>query len=107
MKHVSRLKLLVAFFVFVPTSVSASEGIVVKYESGCSYYIVAAENGYVILNWYGGKNPREGDTLAGELEKYGLKSIRNITRDEPMRVFVEATGLSEDDALDRFNEECE
>lgn len=32
----------------------AEIGVVAYYKSGCDYYIVAASQGYAVLEWYGG-----------------------------------------------------
>ena len=99
--------LLATALVFAPVSAFADEGIVVKYVSGCSYYVVKTQIGFVILNWYGGKNPEEGDKIVGDLERYGLKSAQNVTKDENMRIFVEKHGISEDEAMERIEKECQ
>jgi len=52
--------------ILIPSNASAAKGVVVYYKSGCDYYIVETNMGYVLLEWYGGNDPSEGDTLVGD-----------------------------------------
>jgi hypothetical protein len=44
---------------------AAADGIVVYYPNGCDYFVVETQRGYVLLEWYGGHDPSEGDRLVG------------------------------------------
>lgn len=62
--------------------------------------------GYVVLEWYGGNDPDEGDILVGEFESYGMKEIFNLTMDSELQVWVEEYWLSKEDALGQYFEHC-
>ena len=90
----------------ITTIASAAKGIVVYYKSGCDYYIVETSMGYVLLEWYGGNDPSEGDTLVGDYESYGMKSIYNLTADSETNVWVEDFWLSKDSVLEEYYDKC-
>lgn len=76
----------IAFLTF--TSVSfASKGIIVK--ERYDKYIIAANLGYVLCEWYGGCQADEGDYIVGDFESYGFKDVFNITKDDEMHIYVE------------------
>ncbi len=87
-------------------STLADKGVVVAYPSGCDYYIVETNMGYALLEWFGGNDPSEGDTLVGEIDSYGMKDIYNITADSETRVWVEDYMLSESSAIEQYYEQC-
>ena len=92
--------------ILIPSIVSAAKGVVVYYKSGCDYYIVETIMGYVLLEWYGGNDPSEGDTLVGDYETYGLKDIYNLTTDSETSVWVDDFWLSKDIALEKYYDKC-
>ena len=81
-------------------SVNAAKGVVVLYKPGCDYYIVETTMGYALLEWYGGNDPSEGDTLVGDYESYGMKDIYNISADSETKVWVEEFWLSKGSVLE-------
>jgi hypothetical protein len=87
-------------------SAGAAKGVVVLYKSGCSYYIVETTMGYVLLEWYGGNDPSEGDTLVGDYESYGMKDIYNISVDSETKVWVEDFWLSKSSVLEKYYDKC-
>ncbi|OPA85103.1 hypothetical protein BFW88_23655 [Pseudomonas fluorescens] len=97
--------LLILLTLFSPL-VSAAKGVVVYYKSGCSYYIVLTNQGYALLEWFGGNDPSEGDTLIGDYEAYGMKDIYNSTADAETKVWVEDFILTKDRAIESYFEEC-
>jgi len=102
-----RLVVLAVFAaILIPSIASAAKGAVVYYKSGCDYYIVKTNMGYVLLEWYGGNDPSEGDTLVGEYETYGMKDIYNLTADSETQVWVEDFWLSKDSVLEQYYEKC-
>ena len=106
-KEMRRLVWLAAICLFMPfDDASAAKGVVVAYPSGCDYYIVETNRGYALLEWYGGNDPSEGDTLVGDFEGYGMKTIYNITADRETRVWVEDYMLSESSAIEQYYEQC-
>ena len=48
-------------------SESADQGYVVKTFSGCDYFIADGPRGLYVLEWYGGYDPSEGDTISGDI----------------------------------------
>jgi hypothetical protein len=45
--------------------------------------------------------------LAGDHESYGMQDIYDITADDELTVWVEDYGLSKEDALEQFVNNCE
>ena len=72
-------KILNKLFVFIlfitSTSAFADIGYVVKTFSDCDYFIADGPNGLYVLEWYGGWDPSEGDSIEGEINNYGLKDV--------------------------------
>jgi len=106
MKNGSLAILFFTASLLLPSSANAAKGVVVYYKSGCDYYIVDANMGYVVLEWYGGNDPSEGDTLAGDFESYGMKEIYNVSADSETKVWVEDYMLSKDSAIEKYYEKC-
>src|SRR5262249_47307375 len=89
-----------------PTSSPPAEsGLVVK-KSGWDYYLVETAMGSALLEWYGGNDPDEGDTLVGEYESYGMKDIFNVTAGSETRVWVEDFWLSRSSAIEKYRAKC-
>ena len=53
----------------------ADQGFVVKTFSGCDYYIADGNQGLYVLEWYGGYDPNEGDSITGDIGSYGMKDV--------------------------------
>lgn len=85
---------------------AASQGHVTKRISGCDYFIVDANQGYAILEWYGGHDPDSGDLLIGAFETYGMHDIIDDTADENLTVWTEDYGLSRARALEVLIDKC-
>lgn len=90
----------------VPLEAIAAKGVVVAYPAGCDYYIVETNSGYALLEWFGGNDPSEGDVLVGDFERYGMKTIYNVTADRETRVWVEDFWLSESSAIAQYRDHC-
>lgn len=105
MKNFSKAAIVLGAIVIANTSFAA-KGVVVHYPGGCDYYIVETNMGYVLLEWYGGSDPREGDALVGDFEAYGMKTIFNLTQDSETRVWVEDYWLDEESVIENFYEQC-
>lgn len=100
--------LIIALLLFISfSSAFAAKGVVVLYKSGCDFYIVKTNNGYAILEWYGGNDPSEGDILVGEFETFGMKDIYNLTADAETTVWVEDFWLPKSSAIEKYYEECD
>ena len=83
----------------------AAKGVVV-YNRSCDYYIVETTMGYVLLEWFGGNDPSEGDVMVGDFETYGMKDIYNVTSDSEARAWVEDFWLSESSVTEKYREHC-
>ncbi len=81
---------------------------VVVYDKGCgSRFIVSAPLGYAILEWFGGNMPVVGDTIVGDFESYGMKSIYNLRAGASTQVWVEDFWLSRDRAMTKMADLCD
>ena len=74
--------------------------------SGCDYFIADDPNGLYVLEWYGGWDPSEGDTIEGDINSYGFK---NVTYNDKYsgRVWVEDFLESNSAAWDEINDHCD
>lgn len=80
---------------------------VVNRISGCDYFMVQSRNSYAILEWYGGHPPDIDDTLVGDLTGAGAKTLREVTTDSLVRVYIEDKGLSKSEASEKLLEHCQ
>jgi hypothetical protein len=70
-------------------------GLVVFNKSGCrSRFIVETNQGYAILEWFGGRDPLEGERLVGDFESFGMKDVFTVPGGRNTRVWVEDYWLS-------------
>ena len=83
----------------------ADVGEVVKTFSGCDYFIADGPSGYYVLEWYGGYDPYEGDTIAGEIDSYGMKDVL-YNGNRSGRVWVEDYLESSSQAMDEIQDHC-
>src|SRR5438270_10271898 len=98
---------IVALLVLLTTPlVFAETGEVSKRISGCDYYVVDAPSGYAVLEWFGGHDPDEGDSILGSFQSYGMHTFFVGSSRSETRAYIEDWGLSEDDALEKLSEEC-
>jgi len=80
---------------------------VVLNKTGCqSRYVAETPNGYVILEWYGGNDPMEGDTIKGDIESYGMTDFYNVTTGSSGKVWVEDYMMSKSSALEKMENFC-
>jgi hypothetical protein len=90
---------------FISSVLNADEGYVVKVISGCDYFIADGPNGLYVLEWYGGYDPSEGDSIEGEINSYGMKDvIYNGSR--AGKVWVEDFMESNSAAWEEINDHC-
>ncbi len=73
--------------------------------SGCDYFIADGPSGYYVLEWYGGYDPYEGDTIYGEIDSYGLKDVL-YNESRKGRVWVENYLESASSAMDEIQDHC-
>ncbi len=103
-----RIPLLLLLLLCIATTATADsvKGMVALANPGCDYFIVGTNNGYVLLEWFGGSIPCVGDMVYGDIESYGIKSLYNITKDAETRVWVDEYWLSKDRVIDRYLGKC-
>lgn len=84
----------------------AAQGIVVYNQSGCGdRFVVSSNQGFAILEWYGGKDPPEGTVLVGDFESYGMKDVYD-RRGGSTRVWVEDFWLSQGRVMEEMRKFC-
>lgn len=89
----------------IATVSHADEGEVVKTFSGCDYFIADGQSGYYVLEWFGGYDPDEGDSITGDIGSYGTKDvIYNNSRSG--KVWVEDFLESWSGAMEEINDHC-
>lgn len=92
-------------FIILAFEASADLGEVVKRFGSCAYFIADGPSGYYVLEWYGGYDPDEGDTIFGEISSYGMKDVLyNGTMEG--RVWVEDYLESTSGALEEIQDHC-
>lgn len=98
--------LIAVLFILAPEAAIAAKGAVAYKKSGCDYFIAETVSGYVLLEWYGGNDPDEGDIIVGNFESYGFKDIYNLTADSELRVWVEDYMLSKSSVIEKYFDKC-
>ena len=81
------------------------QGYVVKTFSGCDYFIADGPRGLYVLEWYGGFDPSEGDTITGDIGSYGMKDV-TYNNSYLGRVWVEDFLESPDAAMEEISDHC-
>ncbi len=75
--------------------------------SECSdYFVVSTDDGYALLEWYGGPVPETDDKVVGDFDHFSAEDISVLPGGAMMHVYVEDYGLSEDDAAGKLKEKC-
>lgn len=96
-----------ALLFVAPEVAAAAEGIVVLNRSGCrSRYVVETPMGYAILEWFGGRDPMEGEKIYGDFERYGMKQV-TFANGRAGKVWVEDFWLSRQSVLEKMAKFCE
>src|SRR6266496_2305492 len=96
-----------AFVLLSCVPAHAARGKVTHRVSGCDYFTVETSRGFAILEWYGGHDPDKGDSIVGNYESYGMKTVFDETTEQEVRVWVEDYALSKSDALEKLYDKCE
>jgi len=81
---------------------------VVFKRSGCRDYFLADGDGggIYLLEWYGGHDPREGESIVGEIRSYGFKDVFYPDSGSSGRVYVDDYLLSRSSAVEKIREKC-
>jgi hypothetical protein len=89
-----------------PTPAAAqSAGVVVFASSRCDYYAVETTVGIAVLQWMGGSLPIEGQQVAGDFQRYGMKTLR-LTQSQTTKAWVEDFWLSTEKAAALISKKC-
>jgi hypothetical protein len=86
-------------------SADMQQGVVVWDES-CDLFIANGPSGLYVLEWYGGYDPRLGDTIIGDINSFGFKDVFYPSANRAGRVWVEDYLVSEDAAWDAIQKRC-
>lgn len=75
---------------------------------GCRDYFLADGDGggIYLLEWYGGYDPSEGESIAGELSGYGFKDVFYPDSGSSGSVYVDDYMLSRSSAIEKMKEKC-
>jgi hypothetical protein len=85
----------------------ASDGIVIFAPGQCGdYFVVEDAMGDVLMEWYGGHTPIEGDRIVGDYDGYGFKDVFDVSSDSSIHVWIEDYLLSDDSAAEQLHEHC-
>ena len=87
------------------TSAHSDEGVVIKRFGSCDYYIVDGPRGLYVLEWFGGYDPSEGDSIIGDIGSYGNKDVV-FGNGRSGRVWVEDFLESSSEAMDEIRDHC-
>jgi hypothetical protein len=87
-------------------AVPAEQVTVTVMRESCDYFIIKAEAGFCIFEWYGGCRPKEGDVLRGDLDSYGFQSAYDDTQKAEITAYVEEYWLEWDEAVEKLDELC-
>jgi hypothetical protein len=76
--------------------------------SGCRDYFLADgdSGGTYLLEWYGGHDPREGESIVGEIRSYGFKDVFYPDSGRSGRIYVDDYMLSRSSAIEKLREKC-
>lgn len=84
--------------IFLCNACYADKGVVVKEHD--DKYIIEYTMGYLLVEWYGGYSPSEGDVYVGDFSGYGFKELYCTNRDEETKFWIEDYMAGEDDAME-------
>ena len=78
------------------SSRSNSEGnaTVVYRKSGCDYFILENNRGFIVAEWMGGNDPDIGDNISGNFHSFGTKDYYNQSRSSDSRLWLDDYDLS-------------
>lgn len=90
-----------------PVAPPAESTRVVLRKSACGdYFLAEGRGGFHVLEWYGGHDPDEGDTIAGDISGYGFKDVFYLSSSSSGRVYVDDYGLSKSSAVEKLLRHC-
>ncbi len=75
-------------------------------KSGCDYFVLENNSGFIVAEWMGGNDPDLGDKIAGDFKSYGTKEFYNNTRKRDCKFWIEDYALSKESAMKKISEHC-
>lgn len=85
---------------------SKTAGTIVYKESGCDYFIVENDEGYILAEWMGGNDPDVDDIIAGDFNSYGMKDFYNLNAESGTRLWIDDYMLSKSSAMEDYFDKC-
>lgn len=81
---------------------------VVFKRSGCRDYFLADgdSGGIYLLEWYGGHDPDQGESIAGDISSYGFKDVFYPDSGSSGRLYVDDYMLSKSSAIEKIKDKC-
>lgn len=102
-------KIILAFAAIMTASVPAAameQAVVVAKFGTCDYFIADGSRGLFVLEWYGGYEPDEGDTIVGDIASYGFKDVYYPNNGTTGRLWVEDYLESKTSAMEEIIQHC-
>ncbi len=79
----------------------------VLWTGGCGgRYVVETAKGQSLLEWYGGTEPKKGDTLAGDLDSRGFKELRIGTGAGKTRAYIDLVLATDAGVAEKLKKAC-
>lgn len=89
--------ILIGMFLFC-SLIYADKGVVVKeHDDKC---VISYNGGYLLVEWYSGHSPSEGDVYVGDFSHYGFKELYCINAESETRFYIEEYMADEDEAYE-------
>ncbi|QWD86067.1 hypothetical protein AOC19_04200 [Polynucleobacter asymbioticus] len=87
--------------------VCAETGVVVEKFGSCDHFIADGPKGLYVLEWLGGHDPIERETIVGNLNDYGIKMVQYPNSDSEGRIWVADLSESYESALRIIRKHCQ
>ena len=84
---------------------AAETGVVTWQKSGCDWYVAETGSGSVLLEWFGGGVPYEGNSIAGDLNGFGMKDLL-VNGSSSTRAWIDDYMLSRSRVAEKLAEKC-
>jgi hypothetical protein len=82
---------------------AAQTGFVVVTTHGCSgRYVAETSGGYVLLEWFGGRDPSTGDSIKGDLHSFGMKEL--LIAGSQSKAWIDDYYLSKSRVIEKLEE---
>lgn len=75
--------------------------------ASCDWFLAESDEGFIVLEWYGGNEPEEGDVLFGDFSVYGFADVYNVTAESEVYLWLDDYMLDEEAALQQLVDDCE